>query len=399
MTATPVSHHQHGLSLVELMVALVIGLILTAGVISVYLTSKRSYSTDTGIAQVQENGRFVLGFMEPVVRMAGFQGCVPPRSATPVSAISTVSMPAVALYSYQASGAAATDPTSATVVGYDASGSDIGDNLTLAATQPLSSAASDWSPDVDATVYAAIKDYALTGSDILLVHAASADTVPVVDNPAGSGTYDQSTGVYVAAADVAGFSAGDLAIISDCQKAALFQITGTSSGSGPLTMGDSSTPGNDAGKIGSNWTSKIGLYGQGSTVTVAQTYIFFIGLSETDKMPALFRVSLDGSGALNTPEELVPNIENMQLVYGVDTDADQVPERFVSADTVNTAGNWGRVVAVRIALISRSDDLTLPVAPPAAQDFDLDGTKVTVPLDRRLRKEFVQTIALRNMLQ
>ncbi|MGH7486744.1 MAG: hypothetical protein ACREMY_14255 [bacterium] len=49
-------------------------------------------------------------------------------------------------------------------------------------------------------------------------------------------------------------------------------------------------------------------------------------------------------------------------------------------------------------MITRSDDFTVEQTPTTAQVFDLNGVNVTVPLDRRLRREFVQTISLRNML-
>lgn len=392
MNMTESKHHrfpgyQRGLSLVELMVALIIGLILTAGVISVYLTSKKSYSTDTGLAQVQENGRFALSFMEPIVRMAGFQGCAPPSTVTPTSIVSGAAGP---LLVYTPSGAGAADPTSNTVVGYDASGTDIGDNFTLASSQPYTSSTADWTPNLDATIYSAIQSLALTNSDILVLHAASADSVPVDDNPLGSGTYDQSTGIYIPTGDVANFNIGQLAVIADCAHATLFQVTGNSSGNGPLTYADAATPGNGA------WS---GSYGAGSRISTAQTYIFFIGLSTTDKTPALFEVDLkNNSDQLDTPVELVPDIENMQILYGIDTDNDHVPNQFVSAVTVNANGDWNKVVAVRIALISRSADLTTESAPTTAPSFDLDGVTVTTPQDRRIRKQFVQTIALRNML-
>ncbi|HET7650556.1 MAG TPA: PilW family protein [Gammaproteobacteria bacterium] len=387
---------QQGLSLVELMVALIIGLILTAGVISVYLTSKKSYSSDTGLAQVQENGRFALSFLEPVVRMAGFEGCVTPRKANPTSIITGAT--GNPLYDYSVSGSGVADPTSATVIGYDAVGTDINDSITLTASQSLASAsggqgAASWTPAVDSasaqSIYSTISGLALTNSDILVVHEASADNVPVVDNPAGSGTYNQTTGIYIPSSDVTDFTVGQLAILSDCEKATLFQITGNSGGSGPLTYADSASPGNGG------WS---GTYNDGSRVSAAQTYVYFIGLSSTDQTPALFQVELASNGQLDTPTELVPDIENMQILYGVDTDSDHVPNRFVSASTVNANGDWNNVVAVRIALLARSDDKVADAAPATAPSFDLNGVTVTTPIDRRIRRTFVQTIALRNML-
>jgi len=51
---------QHGFTLVELMIALVITLILMAGISQVFLSSKKSFTIQDTLARQQENGRFVL---------------------------------------------------------------------------------------------------------------------------------------------------------------------------------------------------------------------------------------------------------------------------------------------------------------------------------------------------
>ena len=70
---------QAGLSLVELMIAMVIGLLLMLGVIQVFIASQAASRLSEGVARVQENGRFALDFLERDVRMAGHMG--PKRQA------------------------------------------------------------------------------------------------------------------------------------------------------------------------------------------------------------------------------------------------------------------------------------------------------------------------------
>jgi len=60
-----------GFSLVELMVALVVGLLLLAGVLQILLGNRESFEAQRGIADVQEQGRLVTFFMENVVAHAG----------------------------------------------------------------------------------------------------------------------------------------------------------------------------------------------------------------------------------------------------------------------------------------------------------------------------------------
>ncbi len=63
---------QSGFSLVEMMVALVIGLFVLAGVGSVYVTGKRSYQARDGLSLLQENGRIAVQAIEKVVGKAGY---------------------------------------------------------------------------------------------------------------------------------------------------------------------------------------------------------------------------------------------------------------------------------------------------------------------------------------
>ena len=64
-----------GFTLIELMVAMVLGLIVVAGVISVMLSNKRSYRTNEGLAQVQESARTAFELMARDIRQASGNGC------------------------------------------------------------------------------------------------------------------------------------------------------------------------------------------------------------------------------------------------------------------------------------------------------------------------------------
>lgn len=64
-----------GLSMVELLVALALGLIITAAVLQMFLASKTTYRMQEALARVQENGRFAIGQLANDIRMAGYMGC------------------------------------------------------------------------------------------------------------------------------------------------------------------------------------------------------------------------------------------------------------------------------------------------------------------------------------
>lgn len=65
-----------GYSLVELMVALTIGLIILAAVTSLFAVSKSSYNTLQGLDALQENGRYAVRALTDDVRLAGYAGLV-----------------------------------------------------------------------------------------------------------------------------------------------------------------------------------------------------------------------------------------------------------------------------------------------------------------------------------
>jgi type IV pilus assembly protein PilW len=88
--------------------------------------------------------------------------------------------------------------------------------------------------------------------------------------------------------------------------------------------------------------------------------------------PALFR-SINGAAA----QELVEGIEDLQILYGQDTDNDDVPNYFVDAATIT---DMAQAVSVRINLVARTLETNLAA----------DGGRIT--------RAFTSTVTLRNRL-
>ena len=65
---------QSGLSLIELMVAITIGLLLLSGVFTIFMSNKQSYRVQENMGRVQENGRFAVDLMARTLRMTAWQG-------------------------------------------------------------------------------------------------------------------------------------------------------------------------------------------------------------------------------------------------------------------------------------------------------------------------------------
>jgi len=91
--------------------------------------------------------------------------------------------------------------------------------------------------------------------------------------------------------------------------------------------------------------------------------------------------------------DLIEGIENMQILYGVDTDSDKTPNYYVPA---NNVADMTKVFSIRISLLTVSLDDNLTIQP---QPYTYNGI-TTTPTDHKnkIRRVFTSTIALRNRL-
>ncbi len=104
--------------------------------------------------------------------------------------------------------------------------------------------------------------------------------------------------------------------------------------------------------------------------------------------------AVDGANNLTcngTP--LIAGVENLQIDYGIDTDADGIPNTYQTATTI-PAANFDDVVVVRLAILIRGQAQVRDIA--TAETYQLLGTSFTAPNDRFHRRVFTTTIPLRN---
>ena len=71
------AHSARGISLLELLVAMSLGAVLSFGLVNLFLQSKTSFVQDEEIARLQENGRWALRHVARELSMAGFYGGLP----------------------------------------------------------------------------------------------------------------------------------------------------------------------------------------------------------------------------------------------------------------------------------------------------------------------------------
>ena len=322
---------QHGVTLVELMVALALGLLITVAMLKVYVDASRMYRFNEGLARVQENGRFALEFIRRDARVAGFWGCY---SDAPL-------------------------------------------------TNQISATSDAWL-DVAAGHITGTNDDGLNSADSITFRSAT-----------GSGTSVNTT--MTAASDsvsvdsVATITSGMAALISDCDNGDIFQVTGISGTSLAHAAGTNTNTSANLSKT----------YASGSRVYQAQQSTFCIALGADPSQPSLRRLTNPTSGqtCASNGDELIEGVENMQILYGEDTDADSegangdgTANRYVPIGTASL--DIDRVVSVRLSLLARSLNNNLTTAP---SPYTFNGTAVTPgATDKYLRKVFTTTITLRN---
>lgn len=100
-------------------------------------------------------------------------------------------------------------------------------------------------------------------------------------------------------------------------------------------------------------------------------------------------------GSLNTVRQpWASGIENMQLQYGVDSNADGAVDNYWNATTVESNGVWANIISVRVGLLVRSID---PVFEQnVAESFQVLDELITTD-DRYRRSVYTTTIRLKNV--
>lgn len=363
---------QRGLSLVELMIALVLGLVLSAGVFQVFTNSSQTYQLSDSLSNMQENVRFAVGRLQYETRMAGYKGCL---IGQPFNNLNT-----------GGTGYDASIYGGQPVAGWEAAGTDLEDEYT---NDDFASAANLTQATAGALLPAALNGSVLPGSDVIVVNNASVANVTLTGNPGANANTIVTNGNT-------GIPAGKIlmAVTSDCSGGDIFQKSNAAN-SVSLTKGSGQDPGNQT-PVNNGFNAT---YDNQATIYEFTSTAFFIGTGVSGD-PSLFMRRLDAGDPFGNVE-LVEGVENMQVLYGVTNPGGETVVNYVSADTV---GNWADVASVRIALLLRSDDGVQDGGreageAPVARVYNLLGTQITTEADDRARMVGNLTVGIRNRLE
>jgi type IV pilus assembly protein PilW len=354
-----------GLSLIELMVALTIGLIITAAVAQLFATTRSAYTMEENMARVQENGRFAVQFLTQDIRMAGYAGCNSKFTASAPNGAGNCAQGTICSIAQPANSITAFDPSG--LKGYKYTGGGTTSNLT------------DWTPPLPADYFA--NGDVKPNTDVLVIQRGDdLDT-----HLTGNTTPDNANVQLLNTATLAGqIQADDVLMVTDCKGGDIIRANNVSTGSGKVTIAHSNSVNTQ-----NNLTHA---YGNDAQIMKLVSRAYFIGTG-TNGEPALMRRELVRVGTPLQTEELVQGVEDMRLAYGEDTDAtpDLVPNTYHDPGSVT---NWRNVTTVRVGLLAHT--LNKVGIEPGIQQFNLAGTAVGPFGDKLRRSAFNSTIRIRS---
>ena len=224
---------QKGMSLVELMIAMLLGLFLTGGILQIFASSRMTYKVHEATSRMQETGRMALEMLARDIRMADFWGCAGDLDNV-VNNLDTA-------------GAGFVDYTAGGVVGTDGG----------------------------------------SGPDSLVLRGGF-DLGLAVEPPYGP---QASANIKVPSNSL---SQGDIVFASDCTAGDIFQITNANPDSGVLVHNTGATvsPGNynvsNPGCPGTNAHCLSKVYGGDTKIMLPQEITYNVGIG-AEGQPALFR--------------------------------------------------------------------------------------------------------------
>ena len=82
-----------GFSLVELMISLALGSVVTMGVVQLFVANAETHRLLQGQSRLQESARFALDFIGRDVRKAGYRGCFSSNDDLHTTLLSMASVP------------------------------------------------------------------------------------------------------------------------------------------------------------------------------------------------------------------------------------------------------------------------------------------------------------------
>lgn len=385
----PVSDHgrcvARGFSLVELMVALVLGLLLTAGMVQLFSGTRLTFQTNDALARVQENGRFAMEILKRELRMAGTHGFC----AADLEINNHLDQSC-------AGGGVDFFDTSRAVVGWEYDGTGFGDAYTIPTSlDPDSAGAGEWSSTAasGSSLPTLLDPLVAPGSDVLVVRQV--DIVPGLTGRVTGGGGGSGGAASFSLNNPHGLPDNAIVLLTDCATGVdVFQNRSNANAS-TFSSGTGSCGNPGPGNL--NTADFVTPESENVQVFTVRVVAYYIGVNANTGQPGLYRLDMSNGTVAAQAEEIIEGAESLQILYGYSRAAPagdgQSVNEWLTADQVPADG-WEQVIAMRLGVLVRSPENA--DSDRTVQQFDVTGADLNAPGDGRLREPFLTTIALRN---
>ena len=340
---------QVGFSLVEMMIALLMGLILFAGVGHLVLGASRSWALQDELSRIQESARLTLDILGQSISTAGYTGC--PHQANLAN--------------------------------------------TLSAEQDNRLWMEHFDKGVLGIAGASAKEYVDSSatSEAIVIHRVDTDEQQTVSSHDTSlAKLSLSTGHP--------YDEGDLLalVTPDCSQISVFRASSATGNSAITHSANNSVLRNCTSHLFGHFActesapQTTNASHQGAKLIALDSYAFY--LRNSNNMPTLYRKKAGEYQSGNTinAEALVEGVEGLLIRYGVDSDNDGVANQYLLASQIAPfSEEWLSVISVKLEVLVRS----FTEIAPAPQSYVFGGQTMTAN-DRFVRRSFMRTIKLRN---
>jgi type IV pilus assembly protein PilW len=239
-----------------------------------------------------------------------------------------------------------------------------------------STSTSAWTPTIDAAISSP-----QGGSDVITIRRAADQGFTVITQASVTDGLTLDSSATTTNLQTVGFlnSSGTnnctIAVVNNCSSASVFQVSSITGSVLSHSTGSGCTPDNSTISLPATYV--------GGQVFPINTISYYLSTNPNNNLSIYRKV---GS---SIAQELVEGIEQMQILYGEDTDQDGTPNYYVTA---NNVVNMLNVVSIRISLLAVTVDNNLTAQPLT---YTYNGS-TTTPTDNKIRRVFNTTIAVRN---
>jgi len=369
-----IARNSAGFTLVEALIGLGLASAIQLGVNQLFVANSNTYNLLVGQSAMQESGRFALGVISRSVQASGYKGCFSTNADVHKTFLADIP------YEFN---------LDAPIIGYEGEASGWSPNIETRLPKTVGT--------TDTNVYKSASIGAGTGIDTTTI-LRSTDIITLNYLPQKrhrlAVAMPTNTADIQTASTQFDFSAEHIAYLHDCEKQTFFRVTGITGDL--LKHGTSSDP---DGYTNVNSIARFGSFNDQAYVSAITSETYYIAPSTSANNDGRYPMSLWRKAGLAKPTELVDGIEDLQIKYGIDTDNDRVPNRYVNADAVI---DFDDVRALRITVVATSinnvDATTSPThgCTTAIPTPGLQYCKPGTETDGMLRRSFSQTVALRN---